>query len=245
MKKTISKDDIRARVQKLGTEWGDNPAEVLKQLKRIAKDYEGDISKKEVDAIWKDTKNKKLSVNDVQKWFRTEIQILTKNPFDVGTDPSKYSKGEKPIAIVQPSDIGRMFYYAYDPKTKEQMPYYDTFPVILVVKNLPDGFHGLNIHYLPPKMREMLLRNLMITMSDTKLDKNTRLKIRYDMLNNVSKFRYFQPAFKRYLYSHVRSNIRPVPFRFWPQMVMMPLADFKKANISTVYADSRRIARGR
>lgn len=243
--KPISKDDIRARVQKLGTEWGDDPAKVIAQLRKIAKDYEGEISKKEVDAIWKDTKNKKLSVNDVTKWFKVEVNRLMKDPFEVGNSMDKYSKGEKSISLMEPKYIGKMFYYFYDPKTKKSLPYYDTFPLILCVKPLPDGFYGLNLHYLPIKMRDTLLRNLMITMSDTTLDKNTRLKIRYDMLSNVAKFRYFKPCFKKYLYSHVRSTIRPVPFLHWPKAILIPQIPFKKESMSTVWADSKRIARGK
>ena len=53
-----------------------------------------------------------------------------------------------------------MYFFNYDPKHKETLPYYDRYPLVICVKLLPDGFHGLNLHYLPPMQRAGLLTKL-------------------------------------------------------------------------------------
>ena len=42
------------------------------------------------------------------------------------------------------SIIGRMYFYYYDPKTKDSLPYYDKFPLVIPIERYPDGFLGLN-----------------------------------------------------------------------------------------------------
>ena len=44
--------------------------------------------------------------------------------------------------------LGKMYFYAYDPKTKAKLKHYDTFPLVFPVKKFSDGFLGLNLHYL-------------------------------------------------------------------------------------------------
>jgi hypothetical protein len=41
---------------------------------------------------------------------------------------------------------GNMYMFAYDPKFKEELPYYDRFPLVLVIGPAPGGFLGLNLH---------------------------------------------------------------------------------------------------
>ena len=155
-----------------------------------------------------------------------------------------YSRKEKPIRLPAPLDIGRMFFYGYNPKTKDTLPYYDVFPLILMVRGLDDGWHGLNLHYLPPKHREILITRLMENMNDTRLTDKSRIKLNYAMLSSAAKYRLFKPCFKRYLMTHTTTAVRPIPFTDWPKAIMLPVAKFKKAPITQVWADSLKIARG-
>ena len=43
---------------------------------------------------------------------------------------------------------GRMSMFFYDPKFKNRLPYYDTFPLVLPLETMRGGFIGLNFHYL-------------------------------------------------------------------------------------------------
>ena len=52
--------------------------------------------------------------------------------------------------------FGRLNMFFYDPKFKKTLPYYDTFPLVLPLENYPDGFLGINFHYLPMNLRLQL-----------------------------------------------------------------------------------------
>ena len=53
--------------------------------------------------------------------------------------------------------VGTMQMFFYDPKHKDKLPYYDLFPLIVVVGPAEGGFYGLNLHYLPPILRAKML----------------------------------------------------------------------------------------
>lgn len=41
--------------------------------------------------------------------------------------------------------VGRMYHFRYDPKGKETLPYYDTFPLIFMVGPAAGGFYGIRV----------------------------------------------------------------------------------------------------
>lgn len=244
--RTINPVDIQQKVQDLGIKWSEDPKQNLKQLQKLSKSLEQQISAKELSKVYGVTKQyQKEDIRDARKWFRDEVKRLMASPWEVDHKKmSKYTRGQKSIGLPRPTDIGKMFFYAYDPKTKDTLPYYDVFPLILMVNTLKNGWHGLNLHYLPPKQRAVLITRLLENISDTKLDNNTRLKINYQLLKNTGKYRLFKPCFKRYLMNHIRSTVRPVPIRHWSKAILLPVAKFKKASQATVWADSLKISKG-
>ena len=44
--------------------------------------------------------------------------------------------------------VGKMYMFSYDPKTKADLPYYDTVPLVIITEPMPNGFSGINLHYL-------------------------------------------------------------------------------------------------
>ena len=38
--------------------------------------------------------------------------------------------------------VGKMYFYSYDPKLKDVLPYYDRFPLVIPIENYSDGFLG-------------------------------------------------------------------------------------------------------
>jgi len=134
---------------------------------------------------------------------------------------------------------GGMFMYFYDPKTKDKLPYYDKFPLTVIVGPAPGGFTGLNLHYLPMVLRAKLLDALMDITSDKKYDDNTKFNLSYNTLKKASKMRYFKPCFKRYLTANVKSRFARVPASEWEIATFLPTASFEKASKTTVWKDSR------
>ena len=134
---------------------------------------------------------------------------------------------------------GGMFMYFYDPKTKATLPYYDKFPLTIIVGPAAGGFTGLNLHYLPMVLRAKLLDALMDITSDKKYDDNTKFNLSYNTLKKASKMRYFKPCFKRYLTANVKSRFARVPASEWEIATFLPTASFEKASKTAVWADSR------
>ena len=137
--------------------------------------------------------------------------------------------------------VGKMYMFSYDPKTKKDLPYYDRFPLIFPFKMLPDGFLGINLHYLPYVLRAKLMDLLYNYVTDPKLDDTAKLKITYSILNGAAAHKYIGPCVKRYLYSHVRSKyINVVPVE-WDIALFLPVENFAKATKAQVWSDSRKM----
>lgn len=168
---------------------------------------------------------------DARRWYRNAATNVNTTPSSLIKSSDNYTRAAEP---------GSMILFQYDPKLKNQLPYYDTFPVIFVVDAAPGGFYGLNIHYLPLQQRAMLMDALYSLSTDQRYDSGTKLKLAYDVLKRSSKFKLFKPCFKQYLNKHVKSRrvlIEPVE---WDIALFLPLQRFKKASSSQVYADSLR-----
>ena len=140
--------------------------------------------------------------------------------------------------LVSNIEIGSMYLYFYDPKWKDQLPFYDTFPLVLPFSPAKGGFYGINLHYLPYKYRVAFLRKLLEYAVLDKDDEIKRLRITYDILSASRRFREFRPCIKRYLYDHVKSRIVTFQPNEWETAIYLPLQQFKKATPQEVWQDS-------
>ncbi|HAI56779.1 MAG TPA: hypothetical protein DCM04_02500 [Saprospirales bacterium] len=169
--------------------------------------------------------------DESQKWFRNKLK-------NIGQVNRQKLLRDSALQRVSRPRMGDMYMFFYDPKHKETLPYYDTFPLIIMVEKAPGGFYGLNMHYLPPVLRAKLFDGL--AKSDERYDENTRFRARYRLLQSVRKLKYFKPCFKHYLTKHVEGRISKVEAPEWEIALFMPTQRFKKATATQVYADSRK-----
>jgi hypothetical protein len=143
----------------------------------------------------------------------------------------------------KPSDrqkflMGGLYYFVYDPKGKNDLPYYDRFPLVLPLKRQSDGFIGLNIHYLPLRYRLIFMKKLMNFAIYNDEDEIKRIRITYPMLDASSKLKEFRPCIKHYLYNHIKSRILAVEPNEWDIALHLPVHQFKKAQPKEVWKDS-------
>jgi len=141
--------------------------------------------------------------------------------------------------------IGHMYMFGYDPKHKKTLPYYDRFPLIFPINRAKGGFLGINFHYLPLQLRAKLMDSLYDVTSNDRYDENTKLRLSYGVLNGASKYKEFKPTIKHYLSKHVRTKMTYVHPTEWDIAIFLPTARFEGATQTKVWADSRRIIRGR
>ena len=134
--------------------------------------------------------------------------------------------------------MGGLYYFLYDPKTKDDMPYYDKFPLVMPLKREPDGFLGLNFHYLPIRYRINFMRKLMPFAIYNDDDEIKRIRITYPILDASKRFKEFRPCIKKYLYTQVRSKILAVEPQEWDIALYLPIQQFRKETAKTVWQES-------
>jgi hypothetical protein len=167
-----------------------------------------------------------------REWFRNTSRTVT-------VTPQKLMK-ESHSRLVTHIEVGRMYAFWYDPKTKEDLPYYDRFPLIFPIRRLPDGFMGINMHYLPPILRAKLMDALYSTSRDKRYNEDTKLRITYQILNASARFRWFKPTVKRYLTSHIRSRFLLVEAAEWDIMLFLPSEKFVKSSKDRVWKQTKK-----
>jgi hypothetical protein len=155
---------------------------------------------------------------------------LAKARTEIISEPSRYTG----------TTVGRMMFFFYDPKTKDKLPYYDTFPLVFPIEYYSDGFLGLNIHYLDIGNRLLLLDRLAEYRTSKTINPSTVLKLSYDLIASTSRLTIAEPCIKRYLYSHVRSKFIEVYPQEWDIAAMLPVQQFHKATNRHVWNESRR-----
>ena len=172
-----------------------------------------------------------------REWFRKKAASLGR------INTNQLMKQEE-LDLTARQAIGSMYMFYYDPKHKETLPYYDSFPLAIVIERRPGGFLGLNLHYLPPILRAKFLDALLDATNNKKYDETTKFRLTYNILNGARKMRYFKPCFKHYLLNHVKSRFAEVPAPEWEIATFLPTAQWKKASAGRVYSDSRKVANG-
>jgi len=165
-------------------------------------------------------------------WFRKKAQQMRR------VNRNQLMQEEE-IILRNRFGVGNMYMFFYDPKTKDTLPYYDAFPLVIPVEPAEKGFYGINLHYLPPVLRAKFLDSLLDITSNKSYDEKTKFRLSYQLLKGSQKFRHFKPCFKRYLTAHVRSRFALVPAPEWEIATFLPTADWRKASGTQVYRDSR------
>jgi hypothetical protein len=173
---------------------------------------------------------------DTRTWFRNAAQEVSSVNSNLMMRDKKNS-----VSMLDEKSIGSMYMFFYDPKHKDTLPYYDIFPLVIPIGFKAGGFLGLNLHYLPPYLRAVLMDKLYQTISDQKYNEATRLKVSYQLLNGYSKFRYYKPCVKQYLFSHVGSAFLQIQPRNWDMAIMLPTERFQKKSKNLVWKDSKEL----
>ena len=166
-------------------------------------------------------------------WFREKVK-------QAGASAKMKAVTPNQLLRRQPDDnilLGKMFFYKYDPKFAKKLPYWDMYPLVFPFEKAPGGFYGLNLHYIPPRDRAVLMDNLNQYASNNKYDKTTRLELSYRLLKRYGRA---VPCVKRYLGDRIVSQTVRIDADEWEVAIFLPVERFQKASKGTVWADSRR-----
>ncbi len=159
-----------------------------------------------------------------RSWFRREIKEVSRRPFN----KYQFIVGGK-RDTVRRLEIGKMYFFEYVAKysgigdhvaPSQQLPVFDRYPLVLPFTTAPNGFIGINLHYLPIRIRAWLLDQLMRTANEPA----NKLRINWQLLNNFSRANVAQYATHRYLLNHITSPFRLVRIEDYGNAIMMPFA---------------------
>ena len=82
-----------------------------------------------------------------------------------------------------------------NPVTKDKLPYYDQFPLILPFNIESNNVTAINFHYLHPVQRIVLMEKLSrFKIGDT--DIQTRIRADWKILSNFARFREVRASLK-------------------------------------------------
>ena len=166
-------------------------------------------------------------------WFREKVRQAGASARMKAVTPNQLLRRQPDDNIL----LGKMFFYKYDPKFAKKLPYWDMYPLVFPFERAPGGFYGLNLHYIPPRDRAVLMDNLNQYASNNKYDQTTRLELSYRLLKRYGRA---VPCVKRYLGDRIVSQTVRIDADEWEIAIFLPVERFQKASKGTVWADSRR-----
>lgn len=133
---------------------------------------------------------------------------------------------------------GRMYFFSYDPRFKSTMPFYDQFPIVVVLNYEKGGFLGLNLHYLRFHNRAVFL-NYLLEFADSPAwfeDPRAAMLLEYYLIKKSPSMRKFLRAcIKSYRYGHFLSGVVQVSPADWKIVPFLPLDRFQKATREEVW----------
>jgi hypothetical protein len=167
---------------------------------------------------------------DAVDWFREKARAT----MSVNTTKLIAGNPEYQTSKIVP---GHLYMFGYDAKFKEELPFFDRFPIVFPFSSDGDTFTGINLHYLPHLYRAKLMDALYQIVTDQKFNDKTRLNLSYQLLRSSSRYKYFEPCVKKYLLTHVKTKFIQVPSNEWDIALFLPLERFTVSK-NKVFADS-------
>lgn len=172
-----------------------------------------------LDQIEKKVTYTKDDFRKSQQWFADQAKKLG----NMVSRPSAMSTPGRARSIIMP---GKMYLYQYYPVGVKELPYYDSLPLVIPFAADENTFTGLNFHYLPYKVRYVLLKNLLDFASNKKLDEQTKLRLSWEYIGGISRYRGANSAIKKYRLDRVQSQFMEVPANQWFMALLLPIENF-------------------
>jgi hypothetical protein len=134
---------------------------------------------------------------------------------------------------------GEMYFYMYDPKLKDTLPYYDIFPLVLPFRRLQEGFLGVNLHYLPYTVRFRILKQLHEYATNLKMDETTRVRLSWKLISSIANLKPLEFCVKHYINENIRSKMLKVNYNDWVVASQLPVERFQNVNKASVWRENR------
>ena len=159
---------------------------------------------------------------DSLQWFQTNVRDIRRTPSSLMKENQNF---------VTRFELGKMYMFMYEAKRKDKLKYYDYFPVTICLKRYATGFMGINLHYLAPRYRALLMDGLYEFYRE--IEDESYFQIRYPSVKSISKLRWAKPCIKQYQYPYIDSRIVEVRPEHMDMVVMLPSQQFRSKCTTT------------
>ena len=169
------------------------------------------------------------------QWFQDKIKGLKgglRNQFSSTNAAKFYREAEtkvNPNLLKRRAELGDLFCYYYNPKYRATLPYYDMFPMIMLIGAEKETFLGINFHYLRPKWRAVLLDRV-----------SAKLGSGLPRWSKLRQIRQIAPTIKRYRFDHIMRRVVPIEENEQEIAIFLPTERFRKAGKSKIWSESER-----
>jgi hypothetical protein len=182
-----------------------------------------------LDVLYRRIQLDKSAASKSLAWFDEKIRYM-KNSVSPN---SLMANPQRTRGVIVP---GYMYLFYYKPVGINELPYYDTFPLVIPFSEDAETFTGINFHYLPPKVRAVLLKNLLDFATDNKLKETSRLKFQWAFIRGASRYPGVEHAVKKYRKDHVTSSFLFIPANQWFNAIMLPVEKFSTGSGMSAYS---------
>jgi len=201
------------------------------------------MSKREVQKVLGQfaRSGKDLQSEQATRWLATNLsKIQTKMR-------QEHFNREKP-SISRPGNIieGTMLFFGYEPKTKDELPFWDSFPLVIMIHKKGNSILGLNLHYLEPSLRAKFLNELLKLTDHPNYATDPPAyfrRVTYPFLKSTARLKPFRAAIKRYYLSAINTKVNVIPSNEWKFTTFLPLDKFRGANREQVWAWANRYSK--
>jgi len=168
------------------------------------------------------------------RWFHDKVRGLKgelRNRFSSTNAAKFYRESEKinPLIFRKRISLGDLFCYYYNPKYRKILPYYDMFPMIMLLSAEKETFLGINFHYLRPKWRAILLDRVTAKIGGG--------LPRWRKIRNIKQI---APTIKRYRFDHIMRKVVPIEKDEQEIAIFLPTERFRKSGKAKVWSESER-----
>lgn len=126
--------------------------------------------------------------------------------------------------------IGKMYFFQYEAEQAgdAELGIYDEFPLVFIFntsrsKQGKQLIHAINLHYIIPAERQVLLHELLKIRSSKRMRRNTRIKLTWDVIKAVSTAPIYERMVHTYRVDRMKSRLIEIPAQDWGIVVFLQL----------------------
>ena len=177
-----------------------------------------------------------MSDQTARKWFVNQARSLNTRPRSILTSEQEN--------LTNKIRLGYLYLFFYEPKHRSKLEYFDKYPLVIPIELKENGFTGLNLHYISPSQRLVLIENLRPLIMNENVSTRQHLRVSRRILQSSKRYKYYKPCIKNYLYNNCKSLFLKINSEDWETALMLPTERFIKRTKKDVWKESWRTING-